>query len=353
MELLCLIAGLLLLMVALRLLFSEMDGRAAARRMNLAYFLNFEKKFVYRRMGTTLFTIVICFLLFSGISITTRQGLLVLGIFIAIGMLGDFISSYIYHLYGKRRFKAKINEAKEYLASLKRRIAAKVEEDDIYVINSSYDFTEVAQRYVREDDHLACFSDDGGRWFSKLPRYSQVSFLVDGKISEANLRFADSPVRTITLTADGRYPFKDQKLDMLICYNENFKPQEASRVLKDHGLLVLNQLGSENLIELYAFSNPRLFRNQWNLNFLKEGLMNQNYDVLDSFEERGEIRFRSIAAFYQYVKEMTLLKIDQVEDFINQYFFIDQYIQKNGFFSMKTHRFYAVARKKGSLNQSI
>lgn len=346
-ELIGLVIAVVLLMLAMRMLFSEIDGRTAAKRMNLAYFLSFDKKFTYTRIGTTLFTLVLCVVLFGGIDLRTKEGLILLAIFAAIGMVADFVSSYLYHFYGRYRFRDKINEAKAYVTSLKKRVAQPFDSDDVYLLEPQYDFTEVTERYLLPEDHMACFSADGGEWLSALPRYSQITFLVDSHTSEAALRFADTPVRVTTLTNDKRYPFKDQKIDTLVFYNENFNPKEANRVLKDGGTLVINQLGSENLVELYAFTNPRLFRNQWNLNFLKEGLITQGYQILDGQEERGEIRFRNIAAFYQYAKDMTILKMDQIEDFINQYFFIDQMIQKNGFFAMKTHRFYAVARKNG------
>lgn len=344
-ELFKLVIGLVLLMIVMRLIFSEFDGRTAINRMNLAYFLNFEKKFTYNRTKSTLITIIICFLLFSRINIMSIEGLLILGLFVGIGMISDVLSSYVYHLYGRWRYKSKIAEAKAYVASLKLRILEFVSEDDYYLVNPQYDLHEVAERYILDDDHLVCFSNDGGEWFSKMPRYSQVSFVVDGKVEEAKKRFEDTPVRVTSLTKDGRYPFKDEKMDVIVCYNENYLPNEANRILKDGGTVILDQMGSENLIELYAFTSPVLFRNQWNLSILREGLNKQNYQILDSFEERGEIRFRTIAAFYQYVKEKTMVKMDQVEDYINQYFYIDQFIQKNGFFAMKTHRFYAVARK--------
>lgn len=345
-EIVKLLILVVILMVVIRLLFTELDGKNAIRRMNLAYFLNFEKKFTYTKVKSTIITIVICFILFSGINIFNPGGLMLLAIFICIGMVADILSSYVYHLYGRRRYKHKIEEAKEYIHSIQRRIESPYMEDDIYVVEPHYDFTEVVNRYVYDRDHLACFSNDGGKWFSKLPKYSQVSFLIDAKEDVASARFENTPVRVTKLTSDKRYPFKDGKIDVLVCYNENFNPNEAKRVLKDGGTLILNQKGSENLIELYAFGDPRLFKNHWTLELCRTGLQGQNYQILSGDEYRGEIRFRSLAAFYHYVVDQALLRIDRIEDFVNQFFFIDQVIQKNGFFAMKTHQFYVVARKE-------
>ncbi len=345
-ELFGLVVAVVVMMIVMRLLFSELDGKNAARRMNLAYFLNFEKKFTYTKMKSTVITMVICFLLFSGISVFSSQGILILGVFVCIGMIADIFSSFVYHYYGRLRFKQKIQEAKDYMESLQKRMQNPIDEDDVYVSEPTYDFTQVVSEYICDLDHLACFSNDGGAWFSKMPKYSQVSFLVDEKEKEAKTYFADTPIRVTHLTSDKRYPFKDKKIDTLVYYNENFNPQEANRVLKPGGTVIMHQRGSENLIELYAFSDPRLFKNQWNLALCRDGLRNYHYQILGADEYRGEIRFRSVSAFYHYVKKHSLAKIGEVEDSINQYFFIDQMIQKNGYFAMRTHHFYVVARKQ-------
>ena len=75
-ELFGLVVAVVVMMIVMRLLFSELDGKNAVRRMNLAYFLNFEKKFTYTKMKSTVITMVICFLLFSGISVFSSQGIL-------------------------------------------------------------------------------------------------------------------------------------------------------------------------------------------------------------------------------------------------------------------------------------
>lgn len=344
-EIIELVLIVVVLMIAMRLIFSEIDGKTAVQRMNLAYFLNFENKFTYRKMKTSLITIIICFLLFSGISIFSAQGLLVFAIFVCIGMVADIFSSFVYHYYGRYRFKKRITQAKDYVKQLKARFALPYDEADIYRVEPSAPLTDVIDRYIEERDHVACLSADGGEWFAQLPRYGQVNFLIDRYEAKAQARFTDDHVRVTHLTKDKRYPFKDQKIDVLICYNENFDPKEAKRVVKDEGTVILNQRGSENYIEMYAFSDPRLFQNRWNLELCRQGLVGQHYTILSSDEWRSEIRFRSIGAFYHFVKEQALLKIDRVEDFINQFFFIDQVIARNGFFAMKTHEFYVVARK--------
>ena len=42
---------------------------------------------------------------------------------------------------------------------------------------------------------------------------------------------------------------------------------------------------------------------------------------------------------------MAYVKIDDIKNYVNQYFMINQAIEKNGFFAVHTHRFYVAARK--------
>lgn len=359
-EIASLMIGTILLMLAIRLVFCEIDARMALKRFNLAYFLSFDHKFKYRRLGSTMIILVICYTFFSFETLFTKAGWVLLGIFLVVAVIADFLSSFFSHYYCKRRFKNRIVEVKEHLEKLKRKVMEPVGEDDIYVPEEGYNFSEVVNRYVYDDDHTVCFSHDGGMWFASLPHYSQVAFLVDQNMMVAKELFNETPIRVTTLTKDKKYPFKDHKIDKLICYYEDYQPNEALRVLKDEGTVMINQFGSENLQELRVFRQPSLSLKRlsievntnvpWNLEVMTVGLQNQGFVMLDGQEERNEIRFRSLASFFAYIKPYTMIKLEEVEKYINQFFFIDQVIQKNGYFAMKTHRFYAVARKLDETN---
>lgn len=344
-EILKLVIAMILMMVAMRFAFAEIDGRNAIKRSNLAYFLHFEDKFKYKSVMSSMVVMVMCFLIFSDIDITTSEGLFVFILFFVIGMLSDVISSFAYHCYGKYRFKDKISEVNKFIATLKLKLSEPVQEDDAYVYGQDYQFVDVLSDYIEPKDHFVCLSTDGGELVESMEEYPQVSFLIDRKGEEAKLRLEDKPVRLTTLTQDNRYPFKDERMDVVVCYNENFNPDEGKRILKDGGTLLINQLGSDNLLELYAFLGPRLFTTKWDLATLKKGLRNNGYSILSGHEERAEIRFRTLAAFHHYVKDMAFMKLDDVKYYINQFFLIDQTIEKNGFFAMQTHRFYVAARK--------
>lgn len=333
------------LMIVMRFAFAEIDGRNALKRSNLAYFLNFDDKFKYKRVYSTMLLMGCCLLMFTDIDFTSEEGLFIFVVFFAIAMISDYLSCLAYHLYGRYRFKEQVLEAKNFLVKLQEKIEKPVQEDDAYVYGQDYQFVDVVNEYVYPNDHLVCLSNDGGELVESMEKYPQVAFLIDRKDDEAKLRLEDKPVRLTTLTKDKRYPFKDERMDVVVCYNENFNPDEGKRILKDGGTLLINQLGSENLLELYSFLGPRIFTSKWDLSALKNGLMNHGYSILSGHEERAEIRFKTLASFHHYVKDMTFVKMDDLKHYINQYFAIDKAIENHGFYAMKTHRFYVAARK--------
>lgn len=333
------------LMMIMRFTFAEIDGRTALKRSNLAYFLNFENKFSYKRIYSTMLLMGCSLFFFTNVDITTAEGLFVFAVFFVIAMVSDFLSSMAYHYYARYRFKQQINDAKAFLEKLEKKIQEPVSEDDAYVYGQDYDFIDVMKNYLYPRDHFVCLSTDGGELVEDMQEYPQVSFLIDRRHEEAKTRLEDKPIRLTTLTKDHRYPFKDEKMDVVVCYNENFNPDEGKRILKKGGTLLINQLGSENLIELYTFIGPRLLTRKWDLLTLKRGLANHGYSILTGHEERAEIRFRTLASFHNYIKDMAFMKIDDLRQYVNQYFMIDQIIENKGFYAMSTHRFYVAARK--------
>lgn len=346
-EIIRLVLSVMLLMMGMRIAFGELDSRMAKKRYDLNYFLNFEKPFSYRNGRSTIVMMVFCFILFGGVNIFSKEGLLLIVTFVAIGVIVDVLSSWLFHYYARLRFKKQILETKEEVEKLKKEMTMPTDESEVMETGDDYDFLEVVDRYVDEKAHLACFSRDGGRFMSAFKHYAQVNFLVDDKLEEAKKRLEDTAVRVTGLTKDKKYPFKDEKMDVVVCYNDNFLPQEVSRILKDNGIFVVHQYGSENLMELNALNHPIQVKNMWNMHALSDGLRQNRYLLLDRRECHGEVRFFSLSAFVNYITTNSKAKIEQMENYINSLNIISKIIQKNGYFAMKTHHFYVVARKKG------
>lgn len=349
-EWISLIGSIIFIMVGMRLLFGELDSRMAIKRMDLKYFLDFEQRYVYKNMKSTVLLMVFCFLMFGSISLFSGYGLLLLALFIAMGVVVDIISGWIFHFYARFRFKKRIEEAKNVISRLKKEIERPFDPEEIVEQKDNYDFIDVVDRYVKEDDHMACLSRDGGTFMEKMKHYSQVTFLVDEKLDAAKKRFADTMVRVTGMTADQRYPFKDGRLDLLVCYNTNFKPEEVGRVLKEDGIFIAHQLGSENMQELTAMTSPFQIRNAWNMQVLSESLRKLNYLLLDRHESRSEMRFLTLGAFVHYLKANSKINFDHIENYANALNVISQLIQTKGYFAVKTHHFYVVAQKR---NQSL
>ena len=75
-EILKLVILMIGLMIILRFAFAEIDGRTALKRSNLAYFLNFEEKFKYHRMYSTMMIMGFSLIVFSDVNIFTKEGII-------------------------------------------------------------------------------------------------------------------------------------------------------------------------------------------------------------------------------------------------------------------------------------
>ncbi len=335
-------------MILFRLLFSEIDVRGAVRSGNLAYFLQFEGPFQYRRLAASAITIAVSFLLFGGFFIIAEGGLVYFVLFVVLGVLADFISSLIYHYVGRYRFKNRIQEIHAYVEGLKVEMEKPYEQWDIDDRVNANPLENIIPQYLHEEDHIAVFSRDGGSNLSQWPHYGQVVFCLDRHYDEAVNRFTDTPIRVMPITE--KYPFKDESMDMVVCYDEDLNPNEAGRILKSNGVMLISQWGSQNLEELFMFAQPRVYNRVWNLNQLSQGFTKMGYQILDGAEYMGEIRFRSLSAFYHYNKVFGLPDIALTDRFVNQYHYIDNQIKENGFFTMKRHHFFLVTRKAAMIS---
>lgn len=339
---------ILAMMCFLRMLFAEMNGRFARKRQAVGYFLHLEDKFKYRQMPITMIFMAVFFLMGSGLNLFSMEGLSIFLVVMVVAGLFDILSVYLSVIYSRFRFKSNIIEAKQCLEEIKHRVVEPVMPSDIVFEENLRDLKLIAQEYIEPQTHLCVCSHDGGEFLESLHAPSQVTFLIDPFQEEANERFEKTDVRIVAMTEQQQYPFKDGRIDTLVCDEEDFYPQEGHRILKDDGIVILKQKGSENLMEMYAFTEPRMMSKAWNLDVAKEGLQNLGFDIVDGGTAQGTLSFKSVAAFFQYTHPLTHITLDNIRDYLDQYHFIDLAIKQAGSFKMRTHHFYVVARKKAN-----
>ena len=147
------------------------------------------------------------------------------------------------------------------------------------------------------------------------------------------------------VTKIGKMPFKDEKLDVVVNELSNYDKFEMYRILKPGGYLVVDQLGSDNYKEIINMFIPFKLKGQWNKEACQSTLTEIGFDIVDSYEDVGHIRFHSLSAVLAFMKSISPERVEKYEQFMNFYADVLKKIKKNQFYEITTHKFMVIARK--------
>ena len=96
---------------------------------------------------------------------------------------------------------------------------------------------------------------------------------------------------------------------------------------------------------------PFKIKGQWNKEACQTTLTDIGFDIVDSYEDIGRIRFTSLSAVLAFMKSISPERVERYEQFINFYADVLKKIKKNHFYEITTHKFMVIAKK--STNEQI
>ena len=158
-------------------------------------------------------------------------------------------------------------------------------------------------------------------------------------------KLADRNVKVTKLTNEGKLPFKDERIDVIVNELSNYDKYDLYRVVKPGGYIIVNQMGSDNYKELINIFLPFKLHGRWDREASCQTLSDIGLEIIDSVEEHGYVRFDTLASFIQFMKGITKADITQ-DRFMNFYSHVLKQIKDKKYFELTTHRFMVVARKK-------
>ncbi|CAG8747651.1 11277_t:CDS:2, partial [Racocetra persica] len=156
----------------------------------------------------------------------------------------------------------------------------------------------------------------------------------------------------VTVTAvteyDVRLPLDDCRFDLIINRHEPYLSYEVHRLLKSDGLFVTQQVGDRDNMELNQLLNaPELLgHREWNLEHACNELENVGFSILLKDEAFMETKFYDVGAIVYYLKAAPWQIEDfSIEKYSEQLINLHHLIQKEGCLSVKSHRFFIVAKR--------
>lgn len=338
------LASLAAMLTVIKLVFCELEGRTAQKKSMLSWYVKFSEPFKYMRTKSIIFMCVVCYSIASNLPIFTTEWFIEMLGFIAVGVICDGISQFLGYYYNKIRFKSKIKEA----LTMKSEISKAINEEAGELVQQSlptYSSQEISSRYFDDDSHLAMITFDGGEYVSSFEHLPPITYVVEAKDDEAEKKLADYSVKVTKLTSEGKLPFKDERLDVVVNELSNYDKYDLYRVVKPGGYIVVNQMGSDNYKELINIFLPFKLHGRWDRESGCQTLSDIGLEIVDSVEEHGYIRFDTLASFVQFMKGITKGDVSQ-DRFMNFYSQVLKQIKEKNYFELTTHRFMVIARKK-------
>lgn len=334
-----------ILLIIQRLMFGELEGRQAKKNSNIRWFIANSNGFIYNKRVSLYFVSGFCYMITSQTDPFTALWALELLGFVAASVISDGIGQLLAYKYISIRFKSGFKEA----VVLKEEIDKVAKEEHLSTMEASlptYDITTTINQYLDDDKHVAFMSADGGKFVSDIKELPPITYVIDGRPNEAREVLDSDNIKITTLTKEGRLPFKDDKIDLVINELANYDKFELYRVLKPGGYVILNQLGSDNYKEIIKMFIPFRIKGSWDKDACKNSLSEIGLDIVDAKENRGYLRFNTLAGLFAFMKSFAPDRVSKYEIYIDFYAKALKQIKEKKFFDLTTHQFMVIARKK-------
>lgn len=336
------------LMLVFQLIYFEISRSRALRVNNLSWFEQFNRPFNYTGTASMIGLCIICYCIGgSDTTFFSAQWFLELIVFIACGVIADAVVQFIVIKYGKFRCRQQIQSATHLMKEIEE--LKRGDEDDFgYEVSTpKYDEVALTKSYVHPEDHLAFMTVDKGQFVKNYKDYPAATFDIepysDTREVEANLE--GLPVKSTKLTESNQLPFKDERIDVLMDQYSNYDKNEVLRVLKPNGTFIVNQNGSENLKEFLSMYMPFGMKGVWDMNSCAQTLADAGFEVVDTMEDRGFIRFHNLHQIQTYFRQVAPEVAENVAQYRSFYMSALESIKQNTYFQLTTYRFLVVARK--------
>lgn len=204
--------------------------------------------------------------------------------------------------------------------------------------------------YIRKSKAMLDMGTGGGELLSKLQPLPPMTYATEGYAPNfpiANKRLEPLGVTVKEVKEDNLLLFEDGTFDLIINKHEEYLPSEVKRVMSSDGRFITQQVGGNDCIEInHALGAPVNGEFlHWNLEYARNELIQEGFDVVEWMEEEPNQRFYDIGALVYYLKAIPW----QVPDFtigryIDKLYTIHETIQSKGFFEVKTNRFFLKAK---------
>ena len=224
------------------------------------------------------------------------------------------------------------------------------------VVNSplTWSYTSTILPLIRDTESLLDMGTGGGEFLTSLmplPKDTCATESYEPNVPIAKKRLETLGVKVFFCKDKEKLPFKDEEYDLIINRHEDYSEKEVFRVLKPNGIFITQQVGDKNDSKLrLVLTGSEKSENdtEWNLNFAKEKLKANGFEIVDGQEIINSTRIFDVGALAYFLKAIPWeLPGFTVEKYYNKLLEIHNLITNKGYLELDSnnHRFIIKARK--------
>lgn len=214
-----------------------------------------------------------------------------------------------------------------------------------------WDYKEIVLSYLNPDMKLLDYDTGGGEFLLGLNHPYHNTSATEGY--PPNVKLCEETLIPLGIDlkecSDASHiPFDDESFDIMINRHGDFNPTECYRLLKDNGLFITQQVGSENDFDLVKMvlpdaekPFPDLYLEKQKDEFIKAG-----FKIIRAEECFKPIIFYDIAAFvwFAHIIEWEFSGFS-VEKCFDKLLLMQEKLEKEGKIVGTTHRYILVCQK--------
>ena len=213
-----------------------------------------------------------------------------------------------------------------------------------------WDYEEIVRSNLNDHSRLLDYDTGGGEFLLSLNHPYNLTYATEGYKPNVELcreRLVPLGVSFKECADPHKIPFDGNSFDVMINRHGDFAPQEVHRLLKNKGVFITEQVGSENdrdLVKMVLPHTPKPFPDL-NLTIQKAAFEKSGFEIIKAKEAFRPIRFYDVGAFVWFARiiewEFPGFSVDKCFEGLLE---MQEIIDEQGVIEGTIHRYLIVAR---------
>ena len=213
-----------------------------------------------------------------------------------------------------------------------------------------WNYEEIVRGYLKDNSRLLDYDTGGGEFLLSLNHPYHLTYATEGYKPNVELcrdRLVPLGVNFKECADSRKIPFDGNSFDIIINRHGDFVPREIYRLLRNNGVFITEQVGSENdrdLVEMVLSNTPKPFPNL-NLPVQQAAFEKSGLEIIKAEEAFRPIRFYDVGAFVWFARiiewEFPGFSVDKCFDRLIE---MQKIVDEQGVIEGTIHRYLIVAR---------